>query len=350
MKSFKFYFLLFLATLFIRCIDPYELNYRDIPLSINVDAEFSSKNKLHVISLNQSGSIGSQNFTPVDQAKVKLIRDDNQTIELTNFTAGKYRFEGQLDSTRAYRLEIVLLNNQKITSEFQSFPKPISVDSIDFETEFTRFQNPNGTVFQDYLVHFNSHLNPQKNTVDGPRHIRFDLETVFVVLEFMCSPFHSPKPCYVYNHRSNYEIQLLDLPKNSPSTKIQQRVFTKIQDYEMAGTFSLKVTAKSYNKDIFDYWQKLKVLNEQRGSITDQIPSRVKSPNLSITLGDVTGHFALYKETEAYSFIRRGEAGGDNGEPFCGTPGNWIPWPWPNECCECLLFPNSSKDKPYYWQ
>jgi len=186
------------------------------------------------------------------------------------------------------------------------------------------------------------------NGVEKEEFVRFDIETVFLVLEAICSPFIASKACYVYNHKSNYEINLLNIPKSANQINISQKIFSKVLDYEFGGAFSIKADVKTYNQENFKYWQQYKSVFDQSGSVDDLIPARI-SGNLLVTSGNVLGLFSLVRKSIVFKILRRGEAGGRNVEPYCGTPGFFEPWPRPSECCECLRFPNSTVKKPDYW-
>jgi len=116
----------------------------------------------------------------------------------------------------------------------------------------------------------------------------------------------------------------------------------------MGGAYSVKADLLTYTKENFTYWKQYKSLYDQSGSISDIIPSTLTS-NLISSTEPVQGIFSLVAKTSVSKLLRRGEVGGYNVEPFCGTPGIFIPYPMPSECCNCLLFPNSTLQKPSYW-
>ncbi len=328
------------------CIDPYDTIENLNSSEIIVDAEISDRNEIHKIVISRSEPVGSQLVNGVTGAIVKLISDDSEEIEFSDVGSGMYTFSGQLNVEKDYRIMVKLQDGRNINSEFQKFPAPFSADSISVISEYVRIQKPNGSLSLQDVVSFFIHATKSSLTLDY--YLRFDVETVFLVNEVVCSPFIAPKSCYVYNYRSDFKINLLHVKPSLNPISIKQNVFDKVLDYEMGGAFSVKTEVISYQPDNYTYWQQFKSLYDQSGSISDLIPAKING-NLSISGGNVLGLFSLVRKTDVSRVIRRGESGIRSVEPYCGTPGFFEPWPRPSECCNCLLFPKSTIQKPEYW-
>ena len=329
-----------------KCIEPYEHINENLVSNVVVDAEISDLLETHIIKLSQSNATSNAQFKGVGNATVILQSTKNDLIIFEESNPGIYSYNGQLDKSLGYNLDIKLMNDQRITSKTQRFPESFMADSISNETNYVRIQQADGTISYDYLVSF--FINANKNQIAQDYYLRLDVETVFIVLENICSPFIPPKTCYIYNHRSNFKINLLNIPKTSDYVSIVQNVFEKELDYEMGGAFSVKVDVLSYTKENYKFWQEYKSLFDQSGSVTDVVPSTITG-NLESSEGSVQGLFSLVSKTAVSKILLRGDAGGRSVEPYCGTPGFFQPYPMPSECCDCLLFPNSTIQKPAYW-
>ena len=329
------------------CIEDYEGPSGVFKEEINVEAEISDIQQVHTIKISYAQPVGIQLFKGISGADVQVISDANQVFQfIESSDAGVYKHEGHFDNGKRFKLKITLPENIVVNSDYQNFPKSFDTDSISFNTDYVKIQQPNGSVYMDYLVSF--FINSSKNKLDKPIFLRFDVETVFLVNEVICSPFITPKSCYVYDYKSDFDINLLELDSTESPFFFKQKVFDKVLDFEMGGAFSVKVDALSYNESNFQYWKQFKSLFDQSGSVTDLIPSRLRS-NLTISAGTVTGIFSCVSKRSLTRIVRRGEVGGRAVEPFCGTPGFFEPWPTPSECCNCLLFPKSTTQKPDYW-
>ncbi|MBK8670385.1 MAG: hypothetical protein IPN89_13430 [Saprospiraceae bacterium] len=99
---------------------------------------------------------------------------------------------------------------------------------------------------------------------------------------------------------------MLELDSTESPFFFKQKVFDKVLDFEMGGAFSVKVDALSYNESNFQYWKQFKSLFDQSGSVTDLIPSRLRS-NLTISAGTVTGIFSCVSKRSLTRIVRRGE-------------------------------------------
>ena len=329
------------------CFEPYDNKDENFKPNLIVDAEISDTDTSHIIKISEAQKTDIQTFKGYSGAKVLLKSNENDELVFSETTtAGHYKYTGVLNDAKGYALEVQVNDKVVVTSPIQYFPESFIVDSLRNYTEYVRTQKPNGSVFQEYIVNFNAEA--RKPTIEKEVFVRFDIETVFLVLELICSPFISPKTCYVYNHRSNFEINLLKVPVSTSEINISQKIFSKTLDYEFGGAFSVKADVKSYNQENFKYWQQYKSVFDQSGSVDDLIPARI-SGNLTSSSGNVLGLFSLVRKSSVFKIIRRGEAGGRSVEPYCGTPGFYEPWPRPSECCECLRFANSTLTKPYYW-
>ncbi|MBK7807777.1 MAG: DUF4249 family protein [Saprospiraceae bacterium] len=329
------------------CFEPYDNKDENFKPNLIVDAEISDTDTSHIIKISEAQKTDIQTFKGYSGAKVLLKSNENDELVFSETTTvGHYKYIGVLNDAKGYALEVQVNGKVVVTSPIQYFPESFMVDSLRNYTEYVRTQKPNGSVFQEYIVNFNAEA--RKPTIEKEVFVRFDIETVFLVLELICSPFISPKTCYVYNHRSNFEINLLKVPVSTSEINISQKIFSKTLDYEFGGAFSVKADVKSYNQENFKYWQQYKSVFDQSGSVDDLIPARI-SGNLTSSSGNVLGLFSLVRKSSVFKIIRRGEAGGRSVEPYCGTPGFYEPWPRPSECCECLRFANSTLTKPYYW-
>lgn len=329
------------------CFEPYDNKDENFKPNLIVDAEISDTDTSHIIKISEAQKTDIQTFKGYSGAKVLLKSNENDELVFSETTtAGHYKYIGVLNEAKGYALEVQVNDKVVVTSPIQYFPESFMVDSLRNYTEYVRTQKPNGSVFQEYIVNFNAEA--RKPTIEKEVFVRFDIETVFLVLELICSPFISPKTCYVYNHRSNFEINLLKVPVSTSEINISQKIFSKTLDYEFGGAFSVKADVKSYNQENFKYWQQYKSVFDQSGSVDDLIPARI-SGNLTSSSGNVLGLFSLVRKSSVFKIIRRGEAGGRSVEPYCGTPGFYEPWPRPSECCDCLRFANSTIQKPYYW-
>jgi len=218
------------------CFEPYDNKDENFKPNLIIDAEISDTDTSHIIKISEAQKTDIQTFKGYSGAKVLLKSDGNDELVFNETsTAGHYKFMGVLNDTKGYALEVQVNDKVVVTSPIQYFPESFTVDSLRNYTEYVRTQKPNGSVFQEYIVNFFTEA--RKPSIEKEVFVRFDIETVFLVLEVICSPFITPKACYVYNHRSDFDINLLRIPKSTTELNISQKIFSKVLDYEFGGAF-----------------------------------------------------------------------------------------------------------------
>ena len=99
---------------------------------------------------------------------------------------------------------------------------------------------------------------------------------------------------------------------------------------------------------IIDFWKEIEEVYTQDGNINNPPPARI-STNLTVeNRPPVIGFFAMTSTSSDVVFIRK-----TNLKTSiilrCGSLGGPFPFPYPDECNNCLLLEGSTTTRPDYW-
>jgi len=340
--------LIFLLPLLIfGCIEPYDFEANDVEQTVVVDAELSDSLFQQSIKISRLKKVSGQQFDGVSNATVMVEDDLGNEVIFQESSPGVYESFFGADRERMYKLNIDIPNGGRITSDFEGLPLPIEIDSIAWEELKESFVNEDGknrsiNVIKAYGVA--SISNNEQNLF-----LRFgNIETVFLFQERKKVTFPPPKTCFIYNKDVVPEIGVFEVKANSEDVSVKSLLFTKPVSWEFGTVFSIKVDLISMQKSHFEYWKEIEQVYSQDGNINNPPPARIRT-NLSVEdRPPVIGFFGMTSISSDVVFIRKSDLT-TSILLRCGSLGGPFPWPYPDECNQCLLIDGSSTDRPDYW-
>ncbi len=327
------------------CIEQIELPIEDVETSIVIDGTFSDVEERQLIKISKSVALNRQVFDPLENAFVSVESDDGQVITFAERNPGIYTAEGKAEREKKYRLKVILSDGREVTSRYQGVPPSFNVDSISIKDTISNYLNESGKRVTVRSIEGTAHAS--ENGVAEDLFLRYDLETVWFVSEVVCSPFVPAKSCYVYDKDLAYDITLLEVEKNPNPIQFETFVFRREIDEAFGLVFSIKLDLLSYNEREYLYWETVKEVFDQSGNVTDILPARLYSDLITDDGSEIFGNFAVVGKSSFVKFIRNADFA-THVNPYCGVPG-FTPWPRPDACCNCLLIPGASTEKPGYW-
>jgi hypothetical protein len=327
------------------CIEQIEFPVEQSKRIVVVDGTFSDLEEEQVIKLSFSIDLNLQIFEPVSGASVRVEEEGGTFIQFNETEGGFYTAMAQAIPGKKYRLNAILPDGNRVTSRFQSVKPSFPVNNVEIVDTIANFINESGKRIT--LRSIECYAQSQGPAPDEDLFLRYDLETVWQLTEIPCSPFHTPKSCYIYDTDIAFDINLIELVPGTGDLDFETFIFRKNIDEAFGEVYSMKVDLLSYNEEEYRYWETLQNLFEQSGSITDILPARL--PSLIETEGndEVLGYFAVVGKTSYVQFIRNANFA-THVNPYCGVPG-FPPFPFPRQCCNCLAEPGGSVVKPDYW-
>ncbi|NNE14325.1 MAG: DUF4249 domain-containing protein [Saprospiraceae bacterium] len=327
------------------CLDPIDLNTETEDRKVVVDGTFTDVLEEQVINLTYSTFVENQVISSVTGADVIVESENGEEIQFVETAPGEYTSMAKATRGNRYRMKAVLMTGRVLTSNYQNVPKSFPLDSIAISDSLTVYFDEDGKRRTFNAVHFQ--VFGSADNIEEDLLMRFDLETTYRVSEVVCSPFNPPSTCYIYNDERPQSIQLLNIDKSDRPISFNQYIYFRAIDFPFGEVYGLDVGLLSYNFEEYDYWKNLKALFDQNGDITDILPGRLLGNIESDTGDDVLGQFAVVGKSRSTKLVRNSDFSRHQ-NPFCGVAGI-PPYPLPDECCNCLLFPNASYVKPDYW-
>lgn len=327
------------------CIEQIEFPIEDVEPIVVFDGTFSDVEETQVIKISKSVALNRQVFDPLENAFVSVESEDGVVIPFTEKNPGIYTSEGRAEKGKKYRMRTILPDGREVTSRFQGVPPSFTVDSISIQDTISNYLNESGKRVTVRSIEGTAHASEDKVTED--LYLRYDLETVWFVSEVVCSPFVPAKSCYVYDKDLAFDITLLEVEKNPLPVQFENFIFRREIDEAFGLLFSIKLDLLSYNEQEYRYWETVKEVFDQSGNVTDILPARLYTDLVTDDGSEIFGNFAVVGKTSFVRFIRNTDfATWVN--PYCGVPG-FTPRPRPDACCNCLLIPGASVEKPEYW-
>lgn len=343
----KYTILCLLPLLIFGCIEPYDFEANVVDRTIVVDAELSDSLQNQSIKLSYQNKVDNQQFIGVSNATVIIEDDLGNKFVFFETSSGIYESFFGADRERTYRLKIDVENGGSIISDYEGLPPTVKIDSIVYEELKESFVNEDGKNRTINVVKAYGQVTFSDNATD--LFVRFgNIETVFLFEERKTVTFPPPKNCFIYNKDLVPEIGVFEIKEKSKDVAVRSLLFTKPISWEFGTVFSIKADLISMTRPHFEYWKEIEQVYSQDGNINNPPPARIRT-NLSVeNRPPVIGYFAMISTSSDVAFIRKSDLT-TSILARCGNPGSPFPFPYPDECNQCLLIEGASIERPDYW-
>lgn len=159
------------------------------------------------------------------------------------------------------------------------------------------------------------------------------------------------KTCYITGFEDIRNIKLFD-PDADPnnSSVFEQTLFEPSIDFKFAEGYHVQLITEAINKDVFEYYSKIKEILSFSGSMFDPPAGKVKGNMLNTTSpeGEVFGFFYATEQDTTNQFIDVTQVG--NPDTLCLANFRGMP---PETCLDCTLWSNTGDLvtilRPSYW-
>jgi hypothetical protein len=230
----------------------------------------------------------------VSNATVSLLLKNGG--KLTYFSVGNGNYELQNfepEEGESYSIEVIV-GEKVYRSAFQEIPTVNGIDSLSYDVAYEPFRtNANEHVFRV----FNKTVIPQNNE---PVFIRWVAEEtaywqlVWIYAPGIPPPF--PPPCFIFDVMEPSKINLFNGTATNTRTIDQLLVRRKIDN---AFLYPMFITVKqlSINREAYEYWERIKIILNNQGSLFDIPPAPIRGNIINIENPDekVLGFFEVAK-------------------------------------------------------
>jgi hypothetical protein len=232
---------------------------------------FTDSDERHLVNISRTVNFG---LPPkgVSNAEVTLLTESGVRIPYFNAGNGNYELWGiQAEAEESYALEVVLDENT-YRSKFEKVPIYSAEDRLSFAFSTEAFTNNSNTpvfsVFAESIL-------PE---VSDPIYLRWQAEETYLWTRIWlpCTGLCPPPPpnCFISDIIEPNRINLFD----ASGTKTRSTTFKlgrRLVDNSFISTFYVTVRQLSINREAYEYWQKIKIVVNNQGSLFDIPPAPV---------------------------------------------------------------------------
>jgi len=340
------------------CIDPVEV---DVPGSNVRKPVIQGSIKLGApslieVSLHRSADfISYYNAAPIEGAAVHIEDQGGNRLQIPQEKPGFYRLnwtnDGQFDIVRggAYRLLVQLADGKVYESEYEQIRAVPRADSIEVRTEVRQELNETENIIDVAYIQFLIDTPLQHPDETERAYLKWEFEGAFKLIELL-SPAPLPPPqktCYI-SEKIRLDVVSIFNGHEATSPRLQQfQILEEPVNWNYYRAYYLTVYQQSLSREAYTYWSQVKEVTARTGSLFEAPPGKVITNlhNPSNPEEEVLGFFYVTEVDTIRRLIRPEEAGTPRG--FCEV---FTYEEAEDFCRNCLLYPNSSLQKPAYWK
>lgn len=231
----------------------------------------SEGENIHTVNVGLSRSSGfTQSAIP--NAEVNLLAQEGGRYRYTSRGNGDYELhnfnpiEGQ-----SYALE-VMVGEKVYRSTFQEVPNSIGIDSLSYDVAYEPFRT---TVQEHVFKVFSKTQLPEDNE---PVYLRWIVEeTAYWELVWIYAPGIPPPlppPCFIFDIMEPARINIFD-GSSSKTQNFDHLLATRKFDNSFLFPMFITVKQLSISRDAYEYWEKIKIVIENQGSLFDIPPAPI---------------------------------------------------------------------------
>jgi hypothetical protein len=348
-----FYLLCVVSAIFFNgCVDPidFETDGRIQQFPLIISGRITNGHGPYEISIHR---FSYRNPIPILNAEVKLLSSEGLEEEFIGQGEGVYITEGSVirgKPGKAYQVE-VKIGSQKYLSEMAEMPIPAMITDFSYEL-VDKEDVTNGGVFRQKHINIGVHTS-LPDLAQGP-FLRWEIEEAWRLIETQNpDPRVYPQTCYFERDFEPEKLRVFD-GGNLQSDKLENyTLVSRIVDWSFADRHSFRFNQYTITAGAFDYWQKVRMITNQNGTIFDVIPAGVQGNvfNAENPSEQVLGYFEVAAYDSAVFTTTQPDLAPYQPIPRCLT--SWTDYGFgiyiPGECFNCLSLNGASLDRPDFY-
>lgn len=283
----------------------------------------------HLVNISTTAPLS---FRPkgVSNAAVYLLTEDEEKIAYLNKGNGVYELQGiHAAEGKSYAVEVIL-NGTAYRSSFQELPSAVGKDDLSYEVAYEPFRSSEDEYV--FKVFTKSDLPETKDQL----FIRWVVEEAhYWQLLWIPPATPPPPPCFIFDVMDPSRVNLFDGTVTS-NRQTERLLATRKIDNAFLFPYFVTVKQLSINREAFQYWEKINIVINNKGSLFDIPPAPVvgnivntENPNELIL-----GFFEVAKSSISRFYVTS-EISPIYLQPICnfipGKPTNQ----YPSECLSC---------------
>ena len=356
MKAYYYIFCLFLLT---ACVE--QLNF-DLDNSderyLVVDGFITNLNGPHEVRLSYSApyknTLDGGREEPITDAIVTIIDELGNTYRMFHAGLGKYRstfsFKGNVG--QQYKLQ-VKVGEEIYESSFNKLPQPSSVDDVTYsyvQKEIIENDQIKPVWGLEFYADFSFDDNERNYLLDWEGTYIFPTP-FYIYSGISCENGQlGPGTCYTDDSDPGWVDVFSYADNNATEAKKIPISFTQV-DRRFLIKYSYNVVLYTANEEGFRFHDLVHIQANTGGSVFDPTPSRIEGNMHNINNPDelVLGYFGVFGASSERIFLVPDDIPTDidgTVPSTCVSPDR-DPSLW---CCSCLEWPNSTSNRPLFWE
>jgi len=250
---------------------------------------------IHRVNVSRTNDFG---MPPIgtEGAMVSLLLENGARIFYTDKGGGVYELQDYKPSEGQTMALEVIIDENIYRSNFETMPKMVGQDKISFSFSFEPFRSSSSaTVFTVFAE-------TQIPETTEPVFLRWQVEETYIWFltqlpcHGLCPP--PPKPCFISDVMESGRLTLFD-GSSSSTRKTFQVLGKRVADDSFLFPFFAIVRQLSLNRETFQYWEKVKLVTNNQGSLFDAPPAPILGNFRNVNDHEeiVLGYFEVAKET-----------------------------------------------------
>jgi hypothetical protein len=335
---------------------PYESTLKSESFVVN-----GGVNNLHedqFIHLSQTIAYGVPP-NPITGADVSVIENDKKVYQFKEGILGEYvlnkdDYEPKIGASYALRIS---LQDQTYMSDAEIMMPPVAPDSLSWNVGSETVLSSTGIPRVVDKVYLQVHTPLPKG--DKNLYLKWDVQTAFqFTTEPGCGPFKTTYTCYFGKGLHPSELMIYSNADNGLHYLTKKQIGSELidPDYRFVETHYYSVYQRRISSNAYEYYQKLRLVSEQNGTIFDPIPATVLGNvhNKNDLNAPVLGYFLV----SSVSILRQKIVSADffGKYPLLSKTYNYCGWinggtagPYFSACCSCYDIPEPVIQKPDWW-
>ncbi|SMD43461.1 protein of unknown function [Aquiflexum balticum DSM 16537] len=323
---------LLLLNLVTSCIDRLDFLGETEEGQLVIYGLFTDLDEIHVVNVSRTESFG---FQPrgVINAQVAILTEDGERHVYLNAGNGNYELQNiKAIENISYALE-VLVDNKIYRSSFEKVPSVIAEDSLSFTFTYEPFKNEVSE--QLFTLSTTSNL----SSVEDPVFLRWMAEETHLWQRTIipCAGWCPPPPpnCFIYDFMEPNNLKLFDGSQSSTRQAIQV-MWRRSVDNSFFFPFFFSVRQLSINRKAYQYWEKIKIMINNQGSLFDIPPATIFGNISNVEAQDelVLGYFEVAKSKITRIYTTRADVPFNMAEPCLYNPQKPLD-SYPRGCMNC---------------
>ena len=313
---------------------------------------FTQMNEEHIFTIFRTSNFGKQPI-PVSGAIVTIKDDRGNSADYDEFEEGEYVLAPDKMPAipgRSYHIEITFANGTIYYSIPQVMPQPIKAEDIYFKIESRQTLSSSEILVDKTFIDIYIDT-PLRNGAGESSHLRWTMDEVYSFTDLKCHPlFDDMVTCYFNIPIDESRVRLFKneggAQKHLKGFNVYSRLFSP--DDEFLERHYFNVHQYTISEETYKYWEEIKTVANQSGSIFDTQAGRVRG---NIYEKDSESAFVIgYFEVSGLNVVRTYTL------PFlikdrdivktCPDRRFFI---INDKCCFCWLLDENRIERPAYW-